>query len=320
MKIPFHAGTLAVIYLLLASSGQAQNTNNPAVAGPNVAPSQAFGPDSDILGLRLSMSSDEIKKYLSNNFTIQKNHEIEEALAVGPYQQTGTFGYYAEITTQQDQQHNKEVLDQANKDYQTRMAAGMGTGNPGLDQTILQTGDLAVERLTIFFLPDQPGVIAIMRHKEFRATQRPLKDVTLKALEEKYGPPDFVGTIFGDKSRSTYSWTTAKKLKSNEETWNMLGFDLIGLEEQTSPNIANLVNIIDGPKKYYSNCGVVLRVVLTVSGQAGDMDHLTAMDATLVDFSKEKAEVDAFAKDFEAKADAAKQQQLSKDANLKPQL
>jgi hypothetical protein len=153
-----------------------------------------FQPNSDILGVKLSMTADEAIKYLKANFitsevTIDKPRPVtltspgQAPIAIPT---DIIIGYEITVTPKAEQAANAVETADLNK----RVAAGRAAGFGQLVRPNPESADLV--RLNVN--PGNPQeILAIKRTRVYRPEDQPLKTVFMEAVEQKYGKPVLSG-------------------------------------------------------------------------------------------------------------------------------
>lgn len=287
------------------------------IVGPTYA-AGPIGPDSDILGIKLTMSREQAKKTITNGFPGSQAIELPAQMGTAEYKKSTVGGFFADVTTAADQANNQRTIEQANKEFEAKKAAGFG--DSPLNRTIGAPGDVGHDRVVVLYDPNDgaTGIFAVSRRKEFTKANFVPAKVLLDSFIEKYGPPSRT-------NGGSFTWTAPGVLqrtqKSPAKCYNEFGdyFYESGNDRFFSEQFVNFLNLIasKNPNVDFSQCGTVLQVNFTLSN-----DKLSAlgMTETLIDLTRGYAEVKAFSDDFWLHANAAKQEKLMKDSQNKPKL
>jgi len=292
-------------------------------------PSFAGGPisnDSDILGIKLTMSRDQARKFVSDNFRGSSIVELPVELGTPEFEKPTVAGFLVDITNKEDQAVNQRANEQANKNFEARKAAGFG--DSPLNRTFGSAGDLGQEKLLILVNPNDNGtdIFAVSRYKEFTKVNSPVAKVLLESLIEKYGQPSLV------KFGTSYTWMAPGVLERTQkpavhcfsetdvgsflyENPKLVAVNTVGISFLTAAK-----NIDAGDKlPYYdiSKCGTVLQVNLALTN---DQAYVTSMSTRLIDLTKGHTELKQFTSDFWRGANDAKQAKMSRDSQNKPKL
>ena len=306
-----YATPLQAILILAASQAHA--------AGP-------ISPDSDILGIKLTMTRDQARALIASSYPASKIIDLPVQLGTPEYKKSATAGFTADITSAEDQANNQQKNQQAQKEFQARQAAGFG--NSPLNMSVASPGDYGREQIYVQVDPNDNStdIFGVSRYKEFSKAHAIPANVLLQSYVEKYGQPSI--SQYGE----SFTWMApgvVEKIK-NPPVKCTLGSETDSYfyenAKNASPNIisssfvAAVNNIRAGdtlPYYNFTKCGTVLQLNLALSN---DKQYAQSMSATLIDLAKARAEIKQFAADFVAHAGAAKQQKLSTDSLNKPKL
>lgn len=298
------------------------------IAGASYAAGQ-IPSESDILGIKLTMTRDQAKKIILDSFPSARIVELPVQIGTPDYKKSLIAGFAADITTAQDQASNQRQAQQANSEFQARKAAGFG--NSPLNQTIARPGDYGHDRAVVLYDPADGanGIFAISRVKQFAKSEFIPPKALLDTFIQKYGEPSRV-------NGNSITWTAPGILQRTQKSFAKCYLDYSEyLYEQVDQDIFNdrvsflirnnlnaqfvnvLNNIITNRFSDRSQCGTVMQLFLTTSN---DRAYATGINETLIDLTRGYAELRAFADDFRAHADAAKQDQMLKASRNKPKL
>ncbi|HEY1723305.1 MAG TPA: hypothetical protein VGG27_18830 [Magnetospirillaceae bacterium] len=299
-----------------------------------LAPRAAFaegkvGSDSDILGLRLSMSPDEIRQYFTDKLGVAKVFEMKGGIATDTYKApVETFALIAQTVSSEAHDANQKAADAVNASSAAHKE--MGDNSP----IVSKIGDFGFNKIKVAFFPKEAGVTAILRQQVYTEKERPTMQTTIASLKEKYGMPEtstpkqlpgfpvqFIWTSHAGLSKKGHLWdfclnTTNAYFGGIDTMDNYANFDDRG---NASGIVQNFVNTADHDTKLFhlTECGVVLIITLRPNN-AGE--YLVQLDETLIDISKGQMAINAYAADFWANAKKAKNGQMSKDVQRKPNL
>jgi hypothetical protein len=319
--------TLSLRHLFALSTAQVMVilTWGPSIAGGPISN------ESDVLGIKLSMSRDQVKKLISDNYPGAPIVELPVELGTPEFKKSTVAGFVADITSKQDQAVNQRTNDQGRKDFEVGKA--LGFGDSPLNRAVASAGDLGHERVVVLYNPNDNAtdIFAVARHKEFTKESMPLTQVLVESLIEKYGQPS--GRPLGSNIPS-FTWMAPGVFESTQKPYRIKCFDgysggsslFYENPEITTTNNVGIgfsfaVNKVDaGARDPFSNiakCGTVLNISLTVSD---DKTHVTQMETGFVDLTRGHTELKEFATDFFRHVDAAKQAKISRDSQNKPKL
>lgn len=305
------ATPLQAILILAASQAHA--------AGP-------ISPDSDILGIKLTMSRDQARALISSSYPASKIIDLPVQLGTPEYKKSATAGFMADITSGEDQANNQQQNEQAKKQFQAMQAAGFG--NSPLNMPVSAPGDYGHDQIYVQVNPndDSTDIFGVSRYKQFTKAHAMPANVLVQSYVEKYGPPSV------SQNGENFTWMTPGVLEKTQKpvVKCTLSSDsdsyLYENPRNTSPQtigqsfVFAVNNIKAGdtmPYYNYSRCGTVLQLNVALSN---DRQYAQSMSATLIDLAKARAELKQFAADFFAHANAAKQHKLSTDSLNKPKL
>jgi hypothetical protein len=304
--------TLIQAILILAAS-------HAHAAGP-------ISPESDILGIKLTMSRDQARALISSSYPGAQIVDLPVQLGTPEYKKSAIAGFTANITSAEDQANNQQKNEQAQKEFQARQAAGFG--NSPLNMSVSSPGDYGREQIYVQVDPNDNStdIFGVSRYKEFTRAHPIPANVLLQSYIEKYGPPSV--SQYGE----SFTWMAPGVV---EKTKNPPVHCTLGTQtdsyfyenpKNASPQliadsfVRAVSNINAGdtlPYYNYSRCGTVLQLNLALSN---DKQYAQSMSATLIDLAKARAELKQFAADFIAHANAAKQEKMSRDSMNKPKL
>ena len=305
-----YATPLQAILILTASQVHA--------AGP-------ISPDSDILGIKLTMTRDQARSVISANYPSAQIIDLPVQLGTPEYKKSAVAGFMADITSKADQANNQQKADQANKEFAARQAAGFG--DSVLNRSVASPGDYGREKIYVQVDPNDnmSDIFGVSRYKEFTKDHSLPISALVATFAEKYGQPSIT------QNGTSFTWMApgvVEKIR-NPPVHCVLNSDgdsyLYENPKITAQTIGGaFTNTINNIKAgdtlpYYniSKCGTVLQLSV---GPSNDRQYATSMSVVLIDLSKARAELKQFAADFFAHADAAKQQKLSTDSLNKPKL
>jgi hypothetical protein len=303
------------------------------VAG--TGPTHATGPisnDSDVLGIKLTMTRDQARKVVSDNFQGSTVTEMPVQIGTPELKKSAIAGFWSDVTPKQEIADSKNNTDENNKRFEAMKAAGVARNTPG-DRPFGAVGDHGSDVLMVLFNPNDNGtdIFGVSRYKTFSKSSFPVAKVLLDSLIEKYGPP----------SRSTvtsYTWMAPAVLDHIQSVdrahrprdmhcyaegdadlflYESADFYSINNIGQAFTTRINTVDVGKGSMMDYSKCGTVLQVNLTLSD---DKVYAIKMSQRLLDLTRAHTELKQFATDFFHQADDAKQAKISKDSQNKPKL
>jgi hypothetical protein len=273
----------------------------------------AIEPNSDILGLNLTMSQDQAKDYVSTSYKGSPIKAIVAQLQAADYSQDVVAGFVFDAT-----------LD------------GTGKGN--------------TDRVAVIFNPSKGAsdIFAISRHVQYVSqvtiddSQRYhadgtliLKQVLLDSLVKKYGPP--IKTDPGFLPGTQYIWASGARAvgrsncvigSGNRSSYYFEPFYSDGSADSAadaagSQFVTSLNNLQSSATGGYGKCGVILRVnldLLRMDNNQDSAEYVKAMSEEIIDLSKGDTEMRAFAKAFFSAASKATSVRVGQDAKNAPKL
>jgi hypothetical protein len=312
--------TLSYRHLVAVSAIQAISvlTGGPSLAGGPVSN------ESDILGIKLTMSRDQARKFVSENFPGSAIIDLPIELGTPDFKKSTVAGFLVDITSKDDQAANQRTNEQATKAIEVNKAVGLGGS-----AIVSSAGDHGQEKLLILVNPNESGtdIFAVSRYKEFTKANFPVAKVLLDSLIDKYGQPSLV------KFGSSYTWMAPGVLERTQkpvvvhcfsesnigsflyENPKLVALNTVGIGFSSAVN-----NIDAGDKVPYDNiskCGTVLQVNLDLTD---DRTYVKGMMTRLIDLTRGHAELKQFTSDFWRGANDAKQAKVSRDSQNKPKL
>jgi hypothetical protein len=308
-----YATPLRAILILAASHAYA--------AGP-------ISPESDILGVNLTMSRDQAKKTLSGAFPGSETIDLTALPTVDAFKKSVILGFIMNITSKGDASSNIAKSQQAAAQTQLNNKV---LGSSPLNMPVAAAGDYGRDSVTVLADPNDNAtdIFAISRYKDFSKADFPVTKVLLDSLVQKYGQPSRTNDL-------TFTWTAPGVLERTANLQNkcyrdfnagylyeLNGNDLFGYGNASRSVVLNqvgsdFVRVIGNPSVFdRSKCGTVLQVTTRLSN---DRAYVTSMNETLIDLTKAQSDLKVFTDDFLRHANAAKQEKLLKDSQNKPKL
>ncbi|MEJ0051705.1 MAG: hypothetical protein WDN02_10975 [Methylovirgula sp.] len=311
-------------FLAAAQAGLVLTGAAPAFAGD-----VPFGPDSDILGIRLSMSRDEARKLIAQNYPGAPISDFNGALRSGDFQKVVPIAFIADLTSKAVQSANQQKNAQLQADERARAAVGLG------GPVIGQPGDFGADRIKVLFDPNDgtTDIIGVSRYTAYPPGHQPVTATLLAALKAKYGEPVRSEGNFPYEMNYTWmqpdAWKRTKNLFPGcfhdggvqtlwDDAYGAGVYTERGEEEFTNDGFLQGVNFTSsGNLNYFARCGVVLQVNLRFVKQG---DYVGEMRASLLNLSQAHTELKAYGAAFWKAADEARAKQLNTDAANKPKL
>jgi hypothetical protein len=250
-------------------------------------PSLAAGPvnnDSDILGIKLSMTRDQAKKVIAAAFPGPSVEELPVELGTDTFKKSAAAGFIAQ-------------------------ASG---------------GDFGREIVSVLFNPNDNAtdIFAVSRFKEFPKSSVPVASVLVASLIEKYGQPARVKDngfqqLLAWAAPGVFERTDRSPGKCDRTSGDF--YYEFADRNYVGGAFVSMMNLIasKNPGMDYSKCGTILQIEYRL---ASDKAHVEWMKERLIDLTKSTSEMAQFSNDFWSKADAAKQAKISKDTQNKPKL
>jgi hypothetical protein len=307
------ATPLQAILILAASHAHA--------AGP-------ISPESDILGVNLTMGRDQAKKTLLGAFPGSETIDLTAQLSTDVFKKSALLGFIMNITSKGDASANNARSEQAAAQTQLNNKT---LGASPLNMPVASAGDYGRDSVTVLADPNDNAtdIFAISRYKDFSKVDFPVTKVLLDSLIEKYGQPSRTNDL-------TFTWTAPGVLERTANLQNKCyrdfnaGYlyelnanDLFGYNSSSRAVIlddvsSTFVNVINNLKVFdRSQCGTVLQVRTRLSN---DRAYVTSMNETLIDLTKAQSDLKVFTDDFSRHVNAARQEKLLKDSQNKPKL
>ncbi|MDR3487396.1 MAG: hypothetical protein P4M05_21130 [Bradyrhizobium sp.] len=297
-------------------------------AAPADAQGVKFGPDSDVLGLRTTMSRSEVESALKASYPGAQVTVAPVVVSIGAVQKKFDVALIVDLTSQADKQANQKTAAEIQAEMNARKAAGLG--DSPLDKPIASPGDVVQDRLKVLLSQSEadPRILGVSRYVEYPADKQPVYATVLDALVAKYGPPT---KVTGERvNQMTYTWGGAPRpgAKSLTDCSRRLFFDTVGedgfygmpaLIDFTGQQFVKTMNVVTSknPLANYEPCGLFLAVTLQFTKNP---DYIGAMAVHLNDLSRIYAQLGAVGNGIAADADAAKKKKLDADAVNKPKL
>jgi hypothetical protein len=304
-----YATPLQAILILAASHAHA--------AGP-------ISPESDILGVNLTMGRDQAKKTLLDAFPGSETIDLTALPSTDVFKKSVILGFIMNITSKGDASANNARGAQAAAQTQLNNKT---LGASPLNMPVASAGDYGRDSVTVLADPNDNAtdVFAISRYKDFSKANFPVTKILLDSLVEKYGQPSRTNDL-------TFTWAApgARSLQDKCYQDFTAGYlyelnanDLFGYGSSSRAVVLNdvgsiFVRVISNLSVFdRSQCGTILQVKTQLSN---DRAYVTSMHETLIDLTKAQADLKTFTDDFSRHANAAKQEKLLKDSQNKPKL
>lgn len=285
-----------------------------------------ISPDSDVLGIKLTMTRDQAQAAVTSAFPGAKIVDLPVTVQTPEYKQSTSAGFFADVTSKDDQANNQQQNAKANQEFEAKRAAGMG--NSFLNRTVAQPGDFGREIVFVQTNPNegQSDIFGVSHYREYPRSAAVVTNVLLKAFIDKYGAP----TI---SNKTNLAWLQpgilreANRIPRVQCDLQFFG-DHIFYEDpaQVSPQyigasfVASLNSLPfadQSPTLNKARCGTVLELVL---GLSNDGQYVYKMSTVFMDVPKARAELKQFQAAFQQHIQAVKQQQLDKASQNKPRL
>lgn len=293
--------TLAVCIVLLPSPLFAQDK---------------FGSNSDIVGLKLSMSRDEAIKFLKTNFNVVDSKELKQQIQTNDYKTPEILlGYELTIITKGEQDQNKAQTK--NEKENEKVAAAIGV-RPGLRQN-----EFASDKIKIALDPtDENRILAITRTRNFNPDDMPLANVFYNTFIEKYGKPkkdsDRGVPLNGGVENGVWSdkvWPTTDQNLDFRCYWALglvedMHLQITSLMKEISTNSSNLKDV--------DRCGTAMD--LRDISYAKNGEYVGRFKQRIANISQTIISIKQFQADLIAKSETAKRNRVNSDSQKKPQL
>jgi hypothetical protein len=283
-----------------------------------------IGPAADILGVKLTMTRDQAKAFVSGSFPGTSIVELPVQIGTAEYKQSTVVGFMDDITSKEDQATNERSKEEVRKQLEARMPA---YGNSALNLPVNSPSANGYGREKLFVLANPndgaTDIFGVSRYKQFTKANMPPIQALLSALTEKYGEP----VSKYNTGNLGYTWMAAGFYERTQKRVRCTGpgnFLYEGAENVSPQSITqgfvtsiNDINFGDtNPYLNFAKCGTVLSVDLVTR----DGLYVSSMSEDLIDLTKGRAELKQFAADFFRRASAAKQEKLLQHSQNKPRL
>jgi hypothetical protein len=255
------------------------------VAGGGAA--YAGGPvnnDSDILGIKLSMTRDQARNVIAAAFPGPSVEELPVELGTDMFKKSAVAGFIAQ-------------------------ASG---------------GDFGRESVSVLFNPNDNAtdIFAVSRFKEFPKSSVPVASALVASLIEKYGQPARAADHGAEQLLAWAAPGVLERTDRSPGKCDRTSGDFyyeFADRNYVGGAFVSMMNLIasKNPGMDYSKCGTILQIQYRL---ASDKAHVEWMKERLIDLTKSTSEMAQFSNDFWSKADAAQQAKISKDTQNKPKL
>lgn len=322
--------TLSYRHLVALSAAQAMIV----ISGGSSFAGGPVSNESDILGLKLTMSRDQAKKQLSDNFPGGQILDIPVQISSDTFKKSAVAGFLADLTSSADAATNKNRIDQIKSQTEQNRKY---LGESPLNMPVGTAGDFGHDGLMVLANPNDNAtdIFGVVRHTEYSKSNMPVANVLLNALKDKYGPPTH-------STGNSFTWTAPGVIERAQKTAFKCFQDFNGnylyetdsnsffLGDKTNSNYSvtqnvllnqegsqfiNFINHLPGNDR--SQCGIIVNVFLNLSN---DGAYVTKMTTRLIDLARANAELKAFTDNFWQNANAAKQGNIARDSLNKPKL
>lgn len=290
----------------------------------SVAAAQAqtahFGPDSDVLGLRLSMTRAEAERVLAAEFPGAPVKVVPVKLTLDTVSRALDVALIADLSKREE-----------------RAALPQPDISP-LDKPVTSGPTDLIERVEV--LTDLTGtgpILGIYRAASYPAGKQPVVKTLVDALTAKYGPPLKVIAQRG-VYEATYVWGDARAAAAKPLQFSCLGEQAINHYPYDSMNeysaeldLSQVLNsVADGFVSEINNpnfsslsaCGIVLAVHFQYPQTNKDFDtsYIENMQVHYLDYGRTYEQISAFRKSLTDDVEKARQQKLDSDAKVAPKL
>jgi hypothetical protein len=263
-----------------------------------------FGPDSDVLGISLSMTQNQALNFM------KKNHPNLPLAMLSVNAHT--------------------------QDYRTEAVAGFVVNMTPNGTTDWMSGDLAsfdTERLKVLFDMNRAAtnILSVSRSVRYNFKNTITITSLRQSLIDKYGKPTSV-TQSGMGGETTYVWTripaayNARTCPSNYHYFSAtVGYGesrsgaLRANQDEFLSYISSDQAFIRVPFLSHQNCGTML-IVSASTGLGDRSDYVDIFSETLIDVSGGIAALEKFRNEFWTKANQLKNERLAKDSAGRPKL
>jgi len=267
----------------------------PAYAGQ-------FGPESDVVGLKLSMTQAQAKEFVTKSYPAAPLVMLPATIVSADFKLDTVTGFVFDMNSSQ-------------------------TNDPVLAQQ-------GVDRAKILFNPAKGSsdIIAIVRTVNFGSNGAMTMAALRASLVEKYGRPVNSKEWGMTKSDVDYVWASgpnpynAKACDPDTHVYRPYFYEDVWANRalgesisETSRGLANYISIRSPKAAARATCGTVLVISIRASGGVR-AEYAYEMRETLIDLTRGTAELNAFRDDFLNKVNQLKSDKFSKDSQNKPKL
>ena len=276
-----------------------------------------ISPDSDIVGLRTTMTPDQIKQLIRQQFSTTDFPTKTLKFGISEYSRDVGLGFSGDITSAQD-----KAANQTRMDAQRKAAVAMGCNSP---LCMPLANGLIKDTIDVYVNPTEgsSGVLALVRQTEYPQTAKMLETVFLQSLTEKYGRQTW------DDNFTNFYWTDGA-MNQNQVMECGRFADNIGDLQRQFPQVMN--GFANSPMTAYGKnktkpplCSMYLHVNIGwTTGAMGTSDYNTKyiqkFTMALVNVRASYNALSAYAAEFWSVADKAHQDKLSIQSQNKPKL
>jgi hypothetical protein len=310
--------TLSYRHLVAVSAIQAISI---LAGGPSVA-GGAVSSESDILGIKLSMSRDQAKQFIQQQFGTSDFPPIAVELGTPEYNLNVGVGFSADVTPKKDKEANQTQLDNTTKLNEQLRANGCNSA-----MCLSTAPQLLKDALDIYFDPNDGGtaMLAMTRHAIYPEGSDILYSAFVQALTDKFGsPPQFMGDSYN------HYWADVPVSKNHSELFECMKFaenfgNRVGAFEDKFPLV---MNGFGNRQLKQPKCGTYARVYIEAypkPAQAGtpsdyNTKYVRKFDMLLVNVRAGYGGLNSYAANFWAAANKAKQDKLIQQSQNKPKL
>jgi len=303
-----YATSLQAILILAASHAYA--------GGP-------ISPDSDIVGIKLSMTRDQAKQLIQQQFGTTDFPAKTMKFGMPEYNRDIVLGFTGEITSATDKQANQTRMD-----AQRKAAVAMGCNSP----LCMPVADgLIKDTISVYVDPTagSSGILALVRKTEYPQNSDMLESVFLQSLADKFGKPFFNDNYHG------YYWADGIPYSDRINYLNNADFvecsrfadNVADLPAQfTSIMNAFASNSMNGYGKLRTKlpkCSMYLKVSLSSGPKPGgdyNTRYVRGFTMALVNVRSAYGALSAYANDFWSAATKTQQDKSSTQSQNKPKL
>ncbi len=274
--------------------------------------------ESDIVGLRTTMTRDQAKQFIQQQFGTTDFQPKIVKFGTPDYNVDVTLGFSADVTPKEEREVNQKRLDDVKKLVDQRRAQGCNSA-----MCMPLAPKLLKDVLDVYVDPNANGtaILALARHKEYAEGIDITYPVFVQTLADKFGSQPQLVDSFG-----FHYWVDIPVSANRNEVFECKGFaDNVGDLPQQFPI---LMNGFGNNKIKLPKCGMLALARIEAFPKVGptgipsdfNTKYVRKLDMTLVNVRASYGALNAYAANFWTLANKAKQETLAKQSQNKPKL